>query len=266
MFSADKLARSIHQKDFVGFSKFFEDGTTLLGYTVEWYFNFITKHLNLDLYQNVEIFTQLLPLKNNQYILQIFFNEILILEENILVDLNSNLIKGLTHTTDCFGKLAIFNDRIDRILTIRPKRGSILKDIFFIDEDLDEPLSIAKGNLFDDGYYAGYFKLTDDTFHTKTTKIKIITDKGIESQQIVLRGIDYPFFNINKPIIEYNKVILTENLKKLYRLLVIFDDGTEYELLQGDFKESILNFDKKVVKVYQSINGCAMNYFINKSC
>lgn len=263
MFKLDGLAKSIHQKDLTTFSNFFEDGTTILGYNIEGYFNFITRHLNLALYETVEIFTSLIPLKNNQYIMQVFFNEILILEENIAIDPNNGLIKGLAHTTDCFGKLAIFNDSMDRILTIRPKRGSVLKDVMLLDEDLEEPLSITKGNMFDDGYYAGYFKIADDSFDTRVTKLKIITDKGIENQQIVLRGLDYPFFTVNKPIINENTVIFTENLKKIYRALITFEDGSEHELTQSDFHESVITFNKKIIKVYQSINGCAMNYFIN---
>lgn len=259
----DELAKTIYQKNFSEFSRFFENDTTILGYSIEGYFNFITRHLNLTIYESVEIFTNLIPLKSNQYIMQIFFNEILILEENISIEPNSGLIRGLAHTTDCFGKLAIFNDRIDRILTIRPKRGSIIKDIIFLDSDLEEPLSITKGNMFDDGYYAGYFKLAEDSFDTKVVNLKIITDKGIENQQIVLRGLDYPFFNINKPVIDGNTVFFTESLKKIYRALITLDDGSEHELLQSDFIQSIISFDKKVVKVYQSINGCAMNYFIN---
>lgn len=263
MLELDCLAKSIHQKNFLDFEGFFEVNTTILGYDLKGYFNFITRHLNIALYENVKIFTNLISLKNEQYIMQIFFNEILILEENISIDSNSGLIKGLTHTTDCFGKLAIFNNKIDRILTIRPKRDVTLKNILFLDEDLDESLCITKGNLFDDGYYAGYFKINDDNFNTKVTRIKIITDKGIENQQIVLRGLDYPFFNINKPEISGNTVIFTEDLNKIYRALITFEDNSEIELLQSDFKNSVMHFDKNIIKVYQSINGCAMNYFIN---
>lgn len=262
MINLDKLAQAIHLQNLEEFSKFFEKNTIILGYTVEGYFGFITKHLQFDIYKDIKIFTNLIKLKQNQFIIQIFFNEILILEENITIDPITKLIKGRSYTTDCFGKLTIFNDKIDRLLTVRPKRGSILKDILFLEEDLEDHVCVNKGNMFDDGYFTGYFKLNTDDFYTKITKIKIVTDKGIENQHVVLRGLDYPFFKINRPIIDGLKLILTEDIRKIYKVLVTFEDDTELEINQLEFKEQTLNFDKKIKKVYQSINGCAMNYFI----
>lgn len=263
MINLDKLAHSIHAKNFSEFSKFFEKDTVILGYSVGGYFNFITRNLNFEIYKNVDIFTNLLPIKKNQYFMQIFFNEILILEENVYINTETNLINGASHTTDCFGKLVILNDRVERLLTIRPKRGVELKDIFFLEEDLEEPLFITKGNMFDDGYSTGYFKLSDDKFETKITKLKIITDNGIENQYVVLRGLDYPFFQINRPIIEDNELTFTENIRKIYRVLITFEDDTEIEINQDNFTHQSMVFSKKIKKVYQSINGSAMNYFIS---
>jgi len=264
MLNLDVFAQSIYERDFLTFSKFFEQETMILGYTPEGYFSFITKNLNFELYKTVDIYTNLLKIKHNQYIIQIFFNEILIIEENILIDPNTNLIHGLSHTTDCFGKLAIFNDRFDRILTIRPKRGHFIKDVLILDEDLEDSLIISKGNMADDGYYVGYFKIVDDDFKTKTTTVKIVTDKGIEKQIIVLRGLDYPFFNVNKPIIDGNQLNLTENIKKIYKLSITLEGNHEIELSQSEISKNTFIFDTEIINVYQSINGCAMNYFINK--
>jgi hypothetical protein len=263
MINLELLAKAIYEKNFEEFSKFFQKDAVILGYTVEGYFNFITRHLGFDLYKNVIIFTNLLLVKKHQYVMQIFFNEILILEENICLDPETNLINGTNYSTDCFGKLIIFNDKIDRLLTIRPKRGVEIKDIFFLEEDLEESLHISRGNMFNDGYFTGYFKLNNDSFETKITKLKIVTDKGIESQYVVLRGIDYPFFQINKPNINGKRIIFTENIRKIYRVLITFEDNSEIELTQDDLKEQIMEFDKNIKKVYQSINGCAMNYFID---
>lgn len=83
----------------------------------------------------------------------------------------------------------------------------------------------------------------------------------------MLRGLDYPFFNLNKPIIQNNKILLTEYTHKIYKISVKFINGDRIDLDQSQIYVLInenqqLIFNQEIVEVYQSINGCAMNYFI----
>jgi hypothetical protein len=260
MINLDRFALSIYSKDYVVFSSFFEKDAIILGYSIKGYFDFITRNLIFYKDKKINVFTQLIHIKLSDYIVRIFFNEILILEENFKIS-EKNIIETTCYKTDCFGKLIIYNKKMDRALTIRAKKGVVLKQVFFLNENLDGELSINEGNLFNDGFFLGHFKIFNDDYKTKITKIKIVTNKGIENQYVVLRGLDFPFFNLNKPIINKNVVLLTEDINKIYKLVVTFIDNDSVEL--DEITQNKLVFNKDILKVYQSIDGCAMNYFID---
>ncbi len=248
------------------FSNLFSENSHILGYEPGEFYNFLRRNMIFSPHQEAKSYTEVISLGYNSVLARIFINEILILEEVFTFEPLTKKILGTDHKIDCFGKLAIFNDRFERLLTIRPKRGDELKNVIFPTLNIKDSVSINKGTLFDDGYYSGHFSLYDDDYKTKIVDVKLLTNKGFENQKIVLRSIDYPFFHLHQPIIKENTIILTEETPKIYKLLVTFKDGSQQELEQSDIYKLIGNkhlliFNKEISEVYQSINGCAMNYF-----
>ncbi len=254
--------------DYFNFDFLFQKDAKTNGYSTIDYYNFLRRNLAFINLNQARIDYQADIVNTNFLLTRIFINEILILEEFFIFDPKTKLLLGTNSATDCFGKLGIFNDKIERLLTIRPKRGVTLKKVLFFGLDLKDPLFINKGTMFDDGYYSGHFSLYEDDFLTKLVKIKIITDQGIENQKVILRGLDYPFFKLNKPIIINNQLILTENIQKIYKLSITLENGDKIDFEQTEISKFLTNtlfFKYSIKEVYQSINGCAMNYFITKS-
>ncbi len=252
------------------FESIFSSNANILGHEVHEFYNFLRRNLVIDSHVNPKQYTEALILSPNSILVRMFINEILILEEVFHFNPFNKKLLGTSHKTDCFGKLAIFNNKIERLLTVRPQRRDEIKNIVFKNINLQEPLFIEKSNLFNDGYYSGHFSLCDDDYKTKIVDVKILTNSGIENQKIVLRGLDYPFFNLNKPIIKNNKISLTEHTHKIYKISVKFINGDRIDLDQSQIYNLIdgnqeLIFNHEIIEVYQSINGCAMNYFITNS-
>jgi hypothetical protein len=112
------------------FESIFSSNANILGYEVHEFYNFLRRNLAIDSHINPKQYTEAIILTPTSILARIFINEILILEEVFNFEPITNKLLGTSHKTDCFGKLAIFNNKIERLLTIRPKRGGILRILY----------------------------------------------------------------------------------------------------------------------------------------
>jgi hypothetical protein len=187
---------------------------------------------------------------------QIFLNNTLLIEEDLIIE--NNKIKGTNGRIDCFGKLVFTNHIPRRVLTIRPVRNETLIEVTFL--NISTICSIHKGSSYtEDGFYSCEFELENDDFLDKGATVLIKTDKREFVQNILLRGDNYAFHNINRPKYKGNSFILNNPPEKLHKIEVSLENGEVFSYKHPT--EQHYSYSHDISTIFYFCEGSAFNYY-----